>query len=81
MFSYLFNVNSAPRESTKIALCYLQQLYVTKYGASGNQIFLEKWQGLVENMRDDKKAMYMVCCDIEYAYESIDQSESLLVLH
>ncbi|XP_046751616.1 telomerase reverse transcriptase-like [Diprion similis] len=68
-------------EYTKLALCFLQQLLMTKYGESGNQIFIEKWRNLVHKFRNEKnKTMYLVCCDIQNAYGSIDQNKLLAIV-
>ncbi|XP_046628901.1 telomerase reverse transcriptase-like isoform X1 [Neodiprion virginianus] len=68
-------------ENTKLALCFLQQLHITKYGESGKQIFIEKWRNLVDKFRNERNTtMYLVCCDIQNAYGAIDQNKLLAIV-
>lgn len=64
------------KANTQQTLHYLQQLYVTKYGNFEKKVFQKRWIDFVEKYKNcDKKPLYIVSCDIEAAFDSIDQSK------
>ncbi|XP_012253854.2 telomerase reverse transcriptase-like [Athalia rosae] len=73
------SIKTSKQQAAK-ALCFLQQLYCKKYGPTGKVVFFHKWNDLVDRFRNNNKSIYLVRCDIESAYGSIDQRKLVAIV-